>query len=134
MPSTDVGAEVLRNRALNCCPWVRSLTQLPAAVIHSPAEIAAAWPTKVTSSRWPRALSRRTRPRDAEFRLPIWIVRGCSRVGGRRRDDRTQSSPGVDEPKAQLRLRAPWRGSPEAASLRICGGCRFESAEVIDPA
>jgi hypothetical protein len=29
-------------------------------VIHSPAEIAAAWPTKVTSSRWPRALTRTT--------------------------------------------------------------------------
>jgi hypothetical protein len=25
MPSTDVGAEVLRNHALNCWPWVRSL-------------------------------------------------------------------------------------------------------------
>jgi hypothetical protein len=42
MPSTDVGAEVLRKRALNCCPWVRSLTQSPAAVIHSPAEMMAA--------------------------------------------------------------------------------------------
>jgi hypothetical protein len=29
MPSFDVGVEVLRNRALNCCPWVRSLTQSP---------------------------------------------------------------------------------------------------------
>src|SRR6266571_8975099 len=35
MLSTDVGAEVLRNRALNCWPWVRSLTQLPDAVTHS---------------------------------------------------------------------------------------------------
>ncbi len=42
MPSTEVGAEVLRKPALNCWPWVRSFTQSPAAVIHSPAEIAAA--------------------------------------------------------------------------------------------
>src|SRR6266567_669665 len=60
MPSTEVGAEVLRNLALNCWPWVRSFTQSPAAVIHSPAEIAAAWPTTVISSRWPRALTRMT--------------------------------------------------------------------------
>ena len=40
------------------CPWVRSLTQLPVAVTHSPAEMVAAWPTRVTSSRWPRALTR----------------------------------------------------------------------------
>ena len=35
MPSTVVGSEVLRNRALNCWPWVRSFTQSPDAVIHS---------------------------------------------------------------------------------------------------
>src|SRR5262249_50752456 len=39
---------------------VRSLTHWPEAMIHSPAEIAAAWPTTVTTSRWPRALARRT--------------------------------------------------------------------------
>jgi hypothetical protein len=44
MPSTDVGAEVWRNQASNCWPWVRSLTQLPVAVTHSPAEIAAGRP------------------------------------------------------------------------------------------
>ena len=38
MPSSDVGAEVLRNRALNCWPWVLSLVQSPETVIHSPAE------------------------------------------------------------------------------------------------
>ena len=38
MPSADVGAEVLRNRALNCWPWVRSLVHSPAAVIHSPGD------------------------------------------------------------------------------------------------
>jgi hypothetical protein len=50
MPSIEVGAEVRRKRALNCWPWVRSLTHSPVAVIHSPAEIVAAWPTTVTSS------------------------------------------------------------------------------------
>src|SRR6266567_2296370 len=34
MPSTEVGAEVLRKRALNCWPWVRSLT--PAAGGRNP--------------------------------------------------------------------------------------------------
>src|SRR6266446_4999260 len=60
MPSSEVGSEVLRNLALNCWPWVRSLTHSPDAVTHSPAEITAAWPTTVISSRWPRALIRRT--------------------------------------------------------------------------
>src|SRR6266496_2392511 len=32
MPSTEVGAEVLRKPALNCWPWVRSFTQSPAAI------------------------------------------------------------------------------------------------------
>jgi hypothetical protein len=41
-------------------PWVRSLTHWPEAMIHSPAEMAAAWPTTVTTSRCPRALARRT--------------------------------------------------------------------------
>ena len=42
MPSSDDGAEVLRNRALNSEPWMRSLTHSPEAVSHSPAEIDAA--------------------------------------------------------------------------------------------
>src|ERR1700724_1468725 len=60
MPSIEVGADVRMKRALNCWPWVGSLTHSPDAVIHSPAEIVAAWPTTVTSSRWPRAFARRT--------------------------------------------------------------------------
>jgi hypothetical protein len=60
MPSTEVGADARRNRALNCCPWVRSLTHSPFAVIRSPAEIVAAWPITVTRSRCPRAFARRT--------------------------------------------------------------------------
>jgi hypothetical protein len=68
MPSTDVGSEVLRNRARNCWPWVRSLTQSPHAVIHSPADIVA--PTTVTRSRWLRALTRMTQKPFSAF----WLV------------------------------------------------------------
>ena len=60
MPSIDEGAETFRKRARNCSPWVRLLVHPPEAVIHSPAEIVAAWPTAVTKSRWPRALTRST--------------------------------------------------------------------------
>ena len=60
MPSMDDGAELRRKRALNCWPWVRSLTHSPETVIHSPAAAVAAWPTTVTRSRWPRALTLRT--------------------------------------------------------------------------
>ena len=35
MPSAEVGADVRRKRALNCWPWVRSLTHSPEAVIDS---------------------------------------------------------------------------------------------------
>ena len=42
MPSTDDGVEVRTKRALNWCPWVRSLTHSPEAVIHSPAPTIAA--------------------------------------------------------------------------------------------
>ncbi len=50
------GSEVRMKRALNCWPWVRSLTHSPDAVIHSPGETMAAWPTTVIRSRCPRAL------------------------------------------------------------------------------
>src|ERR1700678_4435865 len=60
IPSIELGAEVLRKRAMNCWPCVRSLVHSPEAVIHSPAEMMAAWPTTVTKSRWPRAFARRT--------------------------------------------------------------------------
>jgi hypothetical protein len=42
------------------------------------------------------------RARHAEFRPSIWIVGGRSRVGGRRRDYRTRSSP-IDETRTQLK-------------------------------
>src|SRR5271170_701948 len=68
IPSIELGAEVLRNRALNCWPWARSLIHSPDAVIHSPAEIIAAWPTMVTRSRWPRAFVLRTQKPFSETR------------------------------------------------------------------
>src|SRR5271165_3840644 len=60
IPSIELGAEVLRKRALNCWPCARSLIHSPDAVIHSPAEMTAAWPTTVTRSRCPRAFALRT--------------------------------------------------------------------------
>jgi hypothetical protein len=47
--------------------WEKGLELLGVAVTHSPAEITAAWPTKVTSSRWPRALTRRTQKPFSAF-------------------------------------------------------------------
>jgi hypothetical protein len=60
MPSSVVGGAARRKAALNWTPWVRSLTQVPLAWTNSPALIAAAAPTTVTSSRWPRTLTRST--------------------------------------------------------------------------
>src|SRR5947199_10801841 len=90
IPSAEVGGDVRRNRALNCWPWVRSLTHSPEAVIHSPAEMVAAWPTTVTTSRCPRALARRTqKPFSALWKVTrsmkpastFWLDGcGCMRV------------------------------------------------------
>src|SRR5664279_3392297 len=71
-PSTELGADVLRNRALNCWPCVRSLVHSPDAVIHSPAEMMAACPTTVTISRWPRAFALRTDIMRAAKQLGLW--------------------------------------------------------------
>ena len=49
-------------RALNCRPWARSLIHSPDAVIQSPAEMMATWPTTVTRSQCPARL----RPEHAE--------------------------------------------------------------------
>src|SRR5262249_5879113 len=59
-PSVEVGGEVRRKRALNCWPWVRSLTHSAEAVIHSPAAMVAAWPTPGKKARVPRALGGET--------------------------------------------------------------------------
>ena len=45
MPSSVVGGAARRKAALNCRPWVRSLTQVPVAWTNSPALIVAAAPT-----------------------------------------------------------------------------------------
>ena len=50
--------------------WVRSLIQDPLACTNSPAEIIAAWPTRVMRSRWPRALTRSTQKPLSE----LWNV------------------------------------------------------------
>src|SRR3954451_9917184 len=60
IPSSVVGGAERRKAALNWRPWTRSLTQVPLAWTNSPAPIAAAAPTRVTRSCWPRAFTRRT--------------------------------------------------------------------------
>src|SRR3954447_20583880 len=60
IPSSVVGGLAFRKAALNCRPWVRSLTQVPLICTHSPDTIVAACPTTVTKSRWPRTLTRNT--------------------------------------------------------------------------
>src|SRR5450759_5519397 len=67
VPSMDVGADVRRKRALNCWPWVWSLTHSPEAVIHSPAEIMAAWPITVTRV----AMSARLDPQNTKAVVAI---------------------------------------------------------------
>src|SRR5215813_6022481 len=69
MPSAEVGGDVRRNRALNCWPWVRSLTHSPEAVIHSPAEM-------VASGSRPRANGLTTAPM-ARGRDPLAGGNGC---------------------------------------------------------
>ncbi len=70
-----LGSEVLRKRALNCWPWARVLIHSPEAVIHSPAEMTAAWPTTVTRSRCPRAFALRTQKPFSE----LWKVTRSTR-------------------------------------------------------
>src|ERR1700683_1161129 len=76
MPSAEVGGDVRRNRALNCWPCVRSLVHSPEAVIHSPPEMMAAWPTTVTKSRWPRAFARRTQKPFSGLVWANWLASG----------------------------------------------------------
>src|SRR5271156_5276903 len=82
MPSSDVGSEVFKNLALYCWPWVRSLTHSPDAVTHSPAEITAACPTTVTSSRWPHALIRKTQKPPRQMDQSHWSVKASVHESG----------------------------------------------------
>ena len=70
MPSSNGRTAVRMNHALNCLPWVRSLTHCPDAVILFPGATMAAWPTTVTSLRRPRALVRCTQKPFSE----LWKV------------------------------------------------------------
>src|SRR5271166_4307173 len=72
IPSRDVGGLHLRNVALNCSPCSLSCTQLPRAVIHSPALMLARAPTTVTSSRWPFTFTRSTAAQIKE----LWLYAG----------------------------------------------------------
>jgi hypothetical protein len=130
MPSTELGAEVSMKRALNCWPWVRSLTQSPDAVIHSPAEIVAAWPTMVTRSRCPRALTRSTQnPVSALWKVTRstapaitswsgWTMEGRTDMGqmiGHLGEERDSSAPGVEQ-------RSDGAGDGELSTQPVLGG------------
>jgi hypothetical protein len=88
------------------CPRARSLIHSPDAVIHSPAEIVAGWPTTVTRSRWPHAFALRT---QNPFSL-LWKVTRPTKPA---RTSLVEDS-GVDFMKPLespvLSLRAPHRG------------------------
>ena len=85
MPSSVVGGLAFRKAALNCRPWVRSLTQLPLICTHSPDAIVAACPTTVTRSRWPRALTRSTqKPLSALWNVTRSTSPASASTGGPR--------------------------------------------------
>src|SRR5438105_7936050 len=110
IPSTVVGAVAFRNEALNWTPCVRSLIQDPLAWTNSPAEIIAAWPTRVMRSRWPRVLTRRTQKPFSE----LW-----------KRDP-------VDQPSQDLgRGACSWCfGHPGMMGIRALGRYRDEASDV----
>ena len=60
MPSRELGGRTFRKVVLNCRPCSRWLSHRPLAWMNSPGWIDAADPRTVTSSRWPRTLTRRT--------------------------------------------------------------------------
>src|SRR5271163_253057 len=120
IPSIELGAEVLRKRALNCWPCVRSLVHSPDAVIHSPAEMMAACPTTVTKSRWPRAFARRPqKPFSA-----LWKVT---------RSTRPASTSRVDDSGGDIMRGQDHRFSARAPS-RACfpGGATADSTRFVE--
>lgn len=75
MPSFEAGGAVTRRLALNCRPWVRSFTQLPSAVIISPAATCAAVPTMATGCGRPRTRTFSTaKPVAGEWKVTRSIV------------------------------------------------------------
>ena len=60
MPVSVVGGETFTKAALNCRPCSRSMTQVPEAETYSPGVTTGVCPIKVTSSRSPLTLSRKT--------------------------------------------------------------------------
>ena len=117
MPSTEDGSEVRMKRALNCWPWVRSLTHSPEAVIHSPGPTMAAWPTTVTRSRCPRAFVLRTQKPFSR----LWKVTRSTRPAriSRSEDSGCWPAPGFTTSRAPERSAVPSPGRTAArAPLR----------------
>src|SRR6266851_7293383 len=76
IPSTDAGAEVLRNRALNCWPWVRSLTQLPV-----PYPLPGRDRRGVADQRHQLALAPGLHPQDAKAILGVLVSHALDQSG-----------------------------------------------------
>src|SRR3954452_6006157 len=113
MPSSVVGAVALRKEALNCRPWVRSLTHTPEPLTHSPAEIRAVWPTTVTGSRWPRTLTRSTqKPVSA-----LWKVTRSTRPASASVDAGLLSMLAISPSRAGRSARRAARAAP---TLQLC--------------
>src|SRR4051794_32759224 len=120
MPSSVVGAVAFRKAALNCRPWVRSLTQDPEALTNSPAEIRAAWPTTVTGSRCPRTLTRSTqKPVSALWKVTRSTSPARASVGGPRSvADEVFGAGRTTSLATRVPLRAHPRRSDDAAATR----------------
>ena len=84
-PFGVVGGTVFRVVALNCSPCSLSLTHQPSALSHSPALTDGREPTTVTSSRCPRAFTRRTqKPLSSLWKVTRSINPEICSVAGRR--------------------------------------------------
>src|ERR1039457_3380388 len=124
IPSIEVGADVRMKRALNCWPWVRSFTHSPDAVIHSPAEMVAAWPMTVTRSRCPRAFARRT---QKPFSLLWKVTRSTSPASTSWVDDSGCVFMSIIASSVSP-LRAPVPRHIEVAGLDVDPGSRGENS------
>src|SRR3954449_2228893 len=126
IPSSVVGGAERRKAALNWRPWTRSLTQVPLAWTNSPAVIAAAAPTRVTRSRWPRALTRRTQKPFSG------LGKGARLAGGLDAQD-AEAVLGVVEgdPLDQSRQRLALGGLGRARAAALGGGAAANVARTL---
>src|SRR3954452_1255850 len=115
IPSRVVGGAERRKAALNWRPWTRSLTQVPLAWTNSPAPIAAAAPTRVTRSRWPRAFTRRTQK-------PVSGLWNVTRSTSPASASRSGGAAPVAAPVELAPATEPWRSWRPARSVAVPSG------------